>query len=366
MRSEAKAAFFKLNLWRTIRSLLPFVTSWKYFSFGENKNPEENIYCKELYQAIQRQGGTVQFLGHSSTLIQMNGLNVLTDPIAGSFSRHYPRKTRGFDKKALPKIDVVVLSHNHGDHLDLKTLLDLKLSLQTQQPLIVCPKGDAGVLKSKGFTNVHPMDWWDHIILKNEKFPQQKMKITAIPAKHTSGRDQLHGKDMNLSLFNSYFVSTHMPQAQESEKGVLFVGDSAKLSDSVMDEIKKDLGKKIAVSLSPSGPDGLPLSHQSSAEAIEGHYELNPAKTVFIHRGAFEMSADDKFQTVTQRLNRLDKAMKRLTDDQAEEIELDKQEEAVLNRLVNIHHLKGNRLERDMQNYLLVVPKIFEKIPFAL
>src|SRR5690606_17704024 len=122
------------------------------------------------------------FINHATFLIQFPELNILTDPVfsdrTSPFTFLGPKRVRkpGLDFNQLPVIDVVLISHNHYDHLDVATLkkLDEKFS-----PLFLVPLGDKKLLKSHGLKNVQELDWWEEVHLKS-------YQITFAPAYHWS------------------------------------------------------------------------------------------------------------------------------------------------------------------------------------
>lgn len=115
-------------------------------------------------------GGAMRatWIGHATVLVQANGLNILTDPVwsevAGPFGLAGPRRTTApaidFDK--LPKIDLVVVSHNHYDHLDLPTLGKL---WARDKPLIVTSLGNDAILRSAGI-EARGLDWGERVALR--------------------------------------------------------------------------------------------------------------------------------------------------------------------------------------------------------
>lgn len=115
-------------------------------------------------------GGAMRatWVGHATVLVQANGLNILTDPmwseVAGPFGLAGPRRTAppaiDFDK--LPKIDLVVVSHNHYDHLDLPTLQKLAAR---DKPLIVTSLGNDTILRSAG-VEARALDWGERVALR--------------------------------------------------------------------------------------------------------------------------------------------------------------------------------------------------------
>lgn len=115
-------------------------------------------------------GGAMRatWVGHATVLVQANGLNILTDPmwsdVAGPFGLAGPRRTAppGIDFDKLPRIDLVVVSHNHYDHLDLPTLERL---WQRDKPLIVTSLGNDAILRSAGI-EARGVDWGQRIALR--------------------------------------------------------------------------------------------------------------------------------------------------------------------------------------------------------
>lgn len=110
------------------------------------------------------------WVGHASVLVQSNGLNILTDPVwsdtAGPFGLIGPRRVSppGIDLDRLPKIDLIVISHNHYDHLDLATL---KTLWDRDRPAIVTGLGNDAILRSAGI-DAHGLDWGDVATLTGE------------------------------------------------------------------------------------------------------------------------------------------------------------------------------------------------------
>ncbi len=117
---------------------------------------------------------TVTFIGHASVLLQVpapgGGLNVMTDPVFGeraspvSFAGPKRYQPPGVALKDLPRIDVVVISHNHYDHLDEGSVKALAAQ-PGGSPLFVVPLGIAPWLAERGITNAIELDWWDSVTL---------------------------------------------------------------------------------------------------------------------------------------------------------------------------------------------------------
>ena len=157
----------------------------------------------------------VTYVNHATVLIQAAELNILTDPIwsdrAGPLSLFGARRIRapGVRFEQLPRIDVVLISHDHYDHLDLPTLQHL---VTRDHPVILTGLGVKSRLASIRSSTVHELDWWQQYAL-----PEGNTKITFVPTRHGSGRSLF---DTNKTLWGGY--SIQLPAGN-----VLFMGDTA-------------------------------------------------------------------------------------------------------------------------------------------
>lgn len=174
------------------------VLKWKISGSAEKwpesvKNPPTQLLPRPS------SGFTVTWVNHSTFLLQTPHLNILTDPIwsdrSSPVSFAGPERVRapGISWEELPKIDVVVISHNHYDHLDVETLLKLE---KRDQPHFYVALGDKDWLSKKGLTNVSEMDWWQVIERPN-------LRLTFMPAQHWSARSLW---DKNESLWGAWGI----------------------------------------------------------------------------------------------------------------------------------------------------------------
>lgn len=116
-----------------------------YFDQQENKDPKK-IYKEDGQHTISGEvddGFTIHNLGHATQLIQTSGMNILTDPVFGNLAPIvYPAMTKSLARDVtaneLPRIDVILISHNHRDHVDVDSLK----KLLKDQPTLLVPVGD--------------------------------------------------------------------------------------------------------------------------------------------------------------------------------------------------------------------------------
>ena len=175
--------------------------------------------AKPLTIDINQAGNRIVSIGHSTVLIQLDGLNIITDPI---FSTHILGFTKrhiepGIPFKKLPKINAIIISHEHDDHFDKATLKKFDKNIP-----IVIPEGLKHDVMKLGFKDIRGLKWW-------EKTEIGGLRITAAPAKH----------------FLSHIISCVI----EGTKTVYFAGDAG-LSDYF-----GEIGKKfnIDVAMLPMG-----------------------------------------------------------------------------------------------------------------
>ena len=157
---------------------------------------------------------TITWVGHTSFLIQMAGLNLLTDPVWSQRAspvqfvgpRRWVPPAIEFDR--LPPIDVVVLSHDHYDHLDSTTVS--RIAERYPAAAWYAPLGLAAFLKQHGARDINELDWWQETSIRD-------LHLTCVPAQHFSGRTL--GR-RNKTLWAGWAL-------RSPDNSVLFAGDTA-------------------------------------------------------------------------------------------------------------------------------------------
>ncbi len=217
----------------------------------------------------------VFFIGHSTLLIEMGGLRILTDPV---FSDHCsPFKWSGTKRyrapgltlDQLPPIDVVLTTHNHYDHLD-----DPSIRYLGDGPEYVVPLGLGDWFAKRGCRKIHELDWWESIEIGD-------CKLTATPSQHWSKRTFF---DRNKSLWCGYAV-------ESSAARVLFIGDSGYCD--AFKEIGQRLGPFHIAALPIGGYDPASImsdAHMTPEEALEAFEDVGAGVLLPTHYNAFYLT----------------------------------------------------------------------------
>lgn len=218
------------------------------------------------------------FVGQSTFLVQLDGVNVLTDPVWSSRASPVkwagPRRVRrpGLAFEHLPPIHLVVVSHNHYDHMDLATLRRLR---QAFDPLFLTGLGNRSYLQKRGLARVEELDWWQTCPAASG------LQVTMTPAQHFSRRGLF---DRLRTLWGGFLVTA-------GARRVFFTGDSA-YGDHFR-EIAGRLGP-IDLALLPIGayePRWLmQAAHMNPAEAVRAHLDLAPRLSLAMHFGTFQLT----------------------------------------------------------------------------
>ena len=224
------------------------------------------------------------WIGHSTFLIKVDKLTILTDPVfsnrASPFKRLGPKRLipPSIELEQLPKIDVVTISHNHYDHLDIRSLK--KLSRQNPELIFLIPKGDKDIFRKRNIKNVKEFSWWDDIKIDEFTF-------TFTPVQHWSARGLF---DRNESLWGGWFIQT-------DKFSIFHAGDTGYSNDFI--KTKEILGspKYAFIPIGAYDPEWfMSESHVNPEDAIKIMEDLEAERSFGMHWGTFTLTAEDTLE----------------------------------------------------------------------
>ena len=230
----------------------------------------------------------ITWVGHATMLVQASGLNVLTDPVfsqrASPVQFMGPQRAQppGLALADLPKIDVVLISHNHYDHLDVNSIKGL-VNQGWAEPLFLVPLGLKDWFNKLGVTNVRELDWWESVVEKGVEF-------NLTPVQHWSSRGV---GDRSQTLWGGWAVLA-------PDFHWYFSGDSGYSQDFT------DTQKRFAARQTPALGGGFDIAliavgayeprwfmkeqHVNPEEAVQVHKDLKAKRSVGVHWGTFAMT----------------------------------------------------------------------------
>jgi L-ascorbate metabolism protein UlaG (beta-lactamase superfamily) len=239
----------------------------------------ENTSVPRLNERLVADDVAITFVNHATFLIQTGGITILTDPVwserVSPFRRIGPKRVRepGVAFEHLPTIDVVLLSHNHYDHLDIATLARLR---QNFDPTVLVAAGDARLVGPLRFSHMRELDWWDGIQLET-------LKVTFVPAQHFSARGLF---DRQKSLWGGYMI-------ESCGRRIYFAGDTGYSTHFA--DIRTRLGSPDIAMLGIGSYEPRwfmkPL-HMNPAEAVRAHRDLDSRQSIGMHFGTFQLTPE--------------------------------------------------------------------------
>jgi len=219
----------------------------------------------------------VTWVGHATLLVQIDGVNILTDPQwgrrASPLSWAGPRRLSppGLAFEDLPPIHVVLISHDHYDHLDLGTV---KVLAGTHNPLFVVPLGLKRWFAEQGMTRVEELDWWGSI-------EHRGLRLVCVPAQHFAMRSPWDG---NTRLWSSWAVIA-------PSRRLYFGGDSGYFDG--FREAGDRLGPFDLAAIAIGAylpPEIMRFTHTTPEQAVQAGEDLRARVLLAIHWGTFDLA----------------------------------------------------------------------------
>jgi L-ascorbate metabolism protein UlaG (beta-lactamase superfamily) len=267
--------FFELLKWQLGGDKTPWP---KWIDDNETPQVKSTVDANEVW---------ITHINHASHLIQIKSLNILTDPIfserASPMSFAGPKRIRapGIQLENLPKIDVVLISHNHYDHFDLDSIRELEKKFN---PLFLVPLGNAELLKKAGASKIQELDWWE-----SKNLNPEIGQITLVPVHHWSARGFF---DRNKALWGGFVIKNANLQ-------IYFSGDTG--YGRFFKETFEKLGPMdvALIAIGAYAPRWFMRDqHVNPEEAVLIHQELKAKLSIGSHFGTFPLTDEGYDQPV--------------------------------------------------------------------
>lgn len=270
--------------------------SWQIRSLKESSPWPNEIASKQFKPSSQRSvKPIITVINHATVLIQVDNLNILTDPhyslraspVQFAGPKRVVKPGIAFDD--LPSIDIVLISHNHYDHLDLDTLRRLQ---DRDAPKFVAGLKTKSFLDDNGIQTAIDLDWW-------QSTTAGKTKITFVPSQHWSARGLFDKREM---LWGGFYI--------ENSYKIYFAGDTG--YGKFFKTIKEKLGAP-DLSLIPIGAYEprwfMKDAHLNPKDSLQAFQDLESKKMIGIHFGTFKLTDegyDDPIDTLREEIKSLD------------------------------------------------------------
>jgi N-acyl-phosphatidylethanolamine-hydrolysing phospholipase D len=254
----------------------PFFTRFLAKSFEALPGEPDTVAGKIAHPIFQNVGLSVLWVGHATCLVQIGDKVFLTDPIftetAGMISKR--RIEPGILPQAIDKLDYILISHIHFDHLNYGSL-----SMLPKSAVMLLPRGGAEYTPDFGFSDYREMNPWS-------SFEADSVRITAVPVKHFNGRYGFDGAWIRGMTYTGYVI-------EYKGKTVFFAGDTGYDPDKF-----KEIGRRFAidVALIPIAPvephEFMQRVHADPAEALHIFDDVHARFMIPIHHRTFIQGFD--------------------------------------------------------------------------
>lgn len=260
-----------------IKVMYQFATNTK------GREPEAQIetsaFDAQSWESRNEDEIMLSWFGHSSVLVKLDGKSILVDPVFGErasmFSFMGPKKfnySNYMDVEQLPHVDLVIISHDHYDHLDYPTITQLKDRVK----LFYVPLGVASHLESWGVPaeNIKTFDWWDESSL------DENIKLTFTPTRHFSGRGLT---DKFSTLWGSWVI-------EGKKQKMFFSGDSGYFPGF------KEIGEKFGgfdlalIECGAYNKENWPDIHMLPEQSVQAALDVKAKIAMPIHWGKFNLA----------------------------------------------------------------------------
>ena len=259
------------------------------FSKRTNSSPDEEIpVVKTELKTLNRKEDVLVWFGHSSYFLQIQGKTFLVDPVFSGYASPFSffnkafKGTNVYSAKDFPEIDYLIITHDHWDHLDYTTILDLTPKVKN----VICGLGVGQYFEYWGYDNsiISELDWYEAVNLGD-------MELTATPARHYSGR----GLKRNQTLWVSYILKT-------ANYNLFLGGDSG--YDTFYNEIGEKFGPfDMAILEQGQYNQDWNLIHLLPEQVFETARHLKAKRILPVHNSKFALARhawDEPLKNITQ------------------------------------------------------------------
>ena len=274
------------NIRRTARDFLRWQLGHYNDILPPSKPPKDFTYPKPEIP-LEKSAPKVKWINHCTFLVEIDGLRFLTDPIwskrCSPFQFIGPKRHHSppLEIKDLDPIDFVLISHNHYDHLDERSVLEIHRKFPFIKWFV--PKGVGKWFLKRGISNIKELSWWEEALFS------PYVTIASVPAQHNSGRGIF---DTNKSLWMGLVV--RVLREDGSFRTVYFVGDTAYNAYDF-----KKIGERfpsIDLCLCPIGTYKpgrfMRTVHSSPDDAVNIHIDVKAKLSIGMHWKTFRLSTE--------------------------------------------------------------------------
>jgi L-ascorbate metabolism protein UlaG (beta-lactamase superfamily) len=256
--------------------------------FYRDKEEWKQVFLEEVVPKKNSEELVVTHITHASVLIQIGGKNIITDPIyserASPLSFFGPKRHSSprvlFEN--LPKIDMILVTHNHYDHMDIATL---RMLYARDAPVIVTTLGNKGYLEERGIKGVIETDWYETFDYFNKQ-----LVITTVPAQHFSARGI---RDRNVTLWAGFVLDIN-------KKKIYISGDTG--YGPFIEKIQTLFPEGFDYGVLPIGAYTprwfMKMMHTNPEEALQMMVDLKIKRAVGVHFGTFPLASDAQYDPV--------------------------------------------------------------------